>query len=133
MPTSNQSESRNGALLDAAIEAAQAFAKDLTYLRHPKVRAYLGTANGDSPEKWDRDYVAELCRVILAASLSEKVTPVRWVMMPREYTPSDHGHRIWPDYGPFTLATYCEDGHWYTLTVETVGEPKEERTSRGRA
>jgi hypothetical protein len=57
-----------GVLIDRAVEAAIAFAKQSTYLHHPSVRPWGGTANGDSQEKWERDYFIELCRTILAAA-----------------------------------------------------------------
>lgn len=54
--------------IQAATAAAIEFGKGLRYLGHPEVRDYRGTANGDSPEAWERDYVATLCGVILAAA-----------------------------------------------------------------
>lgn len=54
--------------LDAMVDAALSFEKKLTYLTHPKVRDYLGTDNGDSPEAWTRDYITELLRTALAAA-----------------------------------------------------------------
>mgnify|MGYP001613738238 CR=1 FL=1 len=59
-----------------AVDAALAFSKEGEgmYLSHPKVRPYLGTANGDSPEAWHRDYIEALCKVIVAAPRPEVAT-----------------------------------------------------------
>lgn len=53
---------------EAMVDAAIDFAKHDSYLNHPKVRSYNGTANGDSPEAWRRDYLKELCRAIVNAT-----------------------------------------------------------------
>lgn len=53
---------------EAAIDAALAFLHKSRYLSHPDVREWRGTANGDTEEAWNRDYVAALLRAALAAN-----------------------------------------------------------------
>ena len=65
-----QLDDKGSPALEAMVNAAIAFGKDHSYLSHPKVRDYYGTQNGDSPEKWERAYLTELCRAILAAASS---------------------------------------------------------------
>ncbi len=71
----NQPESRS--VSSSVIDAAIAWSERQSYLSHPGVREYRGTENGDSPEAWQRDYVAALCEVILTASRSEIEKPTR--------------------------------------------------------
>jgi hypothetical protein len=50
-------------------------------------------------------------------------TTHQWQKMPEDYTPSEHGHRIWPDAEPFTIAVLGTNQRWYTLAVvpEAIG------------
>lgn len=59
---------RKGATEEDAASIVASFLKVGSYLSHPQVRPWRGTANGDSEEAWNRDYAAALARALLRTS-----------------------------------------------------------------
>jgi hypothetical protein len=77
------------AATDAMVDAWITFASRATYLHHPEVTPYEGTANGDSPEAWHRRYVKAAIAKVLAARAAAPVSGPSEVPNALGYVPSD--------------------------------------------
>lgn len=96
---------------DKIVDAAIAFAKDHNYLSHPKVRPYMGTENGDDPDRWNRDYVAALCRVILDASRSSVAGSEAQVLRRGEkWSVERDGTVLRDNFSEYAFASYYAQG-----------------------
>lgn len=58
-----------------------------------------------------------LSRQIELNTPESATSALKWQRRSESYTPSEHGHQIWPTAAPFTIAYLATDHCWYTLDV----------------